>query len=119
MMPIMVRTPPADKARSRIAANEGEMNAADRIRGRLTEAFTPSELQVIDESDRHKGHAGARPEGETHFRVRIVAEAFRGKNRVETHRLVNAALGAEFAGGLHALAIEAKAPAEKRIANSE
>ena len=94
------------------------MNAADRIRGRLTEAFAPSELQVIDESDRHKGHAGARPEGETHFRVRIVAEAFRGKNRVETHRLVNAALGAEFAGGLHALAIEAKASA-KRIAHSE
>jgi BolA protein len=87
------------------------MNAADRIRGRLTEAFSPTELQVIDESDRHKGHAGARPEGETHFRVRIVAEAFRGRNRVETHRMINAALGAEFARRLHALAIEAKAPA--------
>ena len=87
------------------------MNAADRIRGRLTEAFAPTELQVIDESDRHKGHAGARPGGETHFRVRIIAEAFRGKGRVETHRLVNAALAAEFAAGLHALAIEAKAPA--------
>jgi BolA protein len=48
-----------------------------------------------------------------------VAEGFRGKNRVERHRLVNAALGSEFAGGLHALAIEAKAPAEKRIGNSE
>jgi BolA family transcriptional regulator, general stress-responsive regulator len=88
------------------------MNAADRIRGRLTEAFSPTELQVIDESDRHKGHAGHRPEGETHFRVRIVAEAFRGRNRVATHRLINAALGEEFARGLHALAIEAKAPAE-------
>src|SRR2546429_8634421 len=88
------------------------MNAADRIRGRLTEAFSPSALQVIDESDRHKGHAGARPEGETHFRVRIVAQAFRGKSRVEAHRLVNAALGEEFARGLHALAIEAKAAAE-------
>ena len=87
------------------------MNAADRIRGRLTEAFSPTELQVIDESDQHKGHAGVGPEGETHFRVRIVAEAFRGKARVETHRLVNAALDAEFARGLHALTIEAKAPA--------
>jgi BolA family transcriptional regulator, general stress-responsive regulator len=87
------------------------MNATDRIRGRLTEAFAPSELQVVDESDRHKGHAGARPEGETHFRVRIVAHAFRGKSRVEAHRMVNAALGAEFARGLHALAIEAWAPA--------
>jgi len=88
------------------------MSAADRIRARLTEAFAPSDLQVIDESDRHKGHAGARPGGETHFRVRIVAEAFRGKSRVEAHRLINEALGAEFTRGLHALAIEAKAPAK-------
>ena len=88
------------------------MNAADRIRGRLTEAFSPTELQVIDESGQHKGHAGVRPEGETHFRVRIVAETFRGKNRVETHRMINAALGDEFARGLHALAIEATAPAK-------
>jgi BolA family transcriptional regulator, general stress-responsive regulator len=87
------------------------MNATDRIRGRLTEALAPFELQVVDESDRHKGHAGSRPEGETHFRVRIVAEAFRGKSRVEAHRMINAALSAEFVRGLHALAIEARAPA--------
>ena len=86
------------------------MKAADRIRGRLTEAFSPSELEVIDESDQHKGHAGARPDGETHFRVRVVADAFRDKSRVETHLMINAALEAEFARGLHALAIEAKAP---------
>src|SRR4051794_23493908 len=92
--PIMVATPPADKARDqRSTRREGEMNATDRIRGRLTEAFSPTELQVIDESDQHKGHAGVGPEGETHFRVRIVAEAFQGKGRVEAHRLVNAALG--------------------------
>jgi BolA family transcriptional regulator, general stress-responsive regulator len=65
---------------------------------------------VVDESDRHKGHAGARPGGETHFRVRITAEAFRGKGRVDAHRLIYAALGGEIAGGLHALAIDAKAP---------
>ena len=66
---------------------------------------------MVDESHLHKGHAGHRPEGETHFRVRIAAEAFRGvSSRVEAHRLVNAALADEFARGLHALAIEAKAP---------
>ena len=65
---------------------------------------------MVDESDLHKGHAGHRPEGETHFRVRIVAEAFRDRSRVETHRLVNAALKQEFDRGVHALAIEAKAP---------
>ena len=86
------------------------MSAADRIRARLTEAFAPAELQVIDESSRHKGHAGARPEGETHFRVQIVAEAFRSKTRVDAHRMINEALATEFAGGLHALAIEAAAP---------
>ena len=95
------------------------MNAADRIRARLTEVFAPTELQVIDESDRHKGHAGARPEGETHFRVQIVAEAFRGKSRVEVHRMINEAVGAEFAHGLHALAIEAKAPVAGEKRNSK
>ena len=86
------------------------MSAADRIRARLTEAFAPAELQVIDESSRHKGHSGARPEGETHFRVQIVAEAFRSKTRVDAHRMINEALATEFAGGLHALAIKAAAP---------
>ena len=77
----------------------------------LTEAFAPVALEVVDESDRHKGHAGARPGGESHFRIRITAERFRGKNRVEIHRLVYAALADEIADGVHALAIEAKAPA--------
>jgi BolA protein len=86
------------------------MQAADRIRAALTAAFSPIALEVVDESDRHKGHAGARPEGETHFRIRITAAAFRGKGRVETHRLVYAALADEIKAGLHALAIEATAP---------
>jgi BolA family transcriptional regulator, general stress-responsive regulator len=86
------------------------MSAVERITRTLTEAFRPTDIQVVDESHLHKGHAGHRPEGDTHFRVRIAAEAFRGKSRVETHRLVNAALAGEFARGLHALAIEAKAP---------
>jgi BolA family transcriptional regulator, general stress-responsive regulator len=76
----------------------------------LTEAFAPVALEVVDESDRHKGHAGARPGGGTHFRVRITAVAFRGKGRLEAHRLVYAALAQEIADGVHALAIEARAP---------
>jgi BolA protein len=82
----------------------------ERITRTLTEAFRPVSLEVVDESDRHKGHAGARPGGESHFRIRITAEAFRGMNRVAMHRAVNEALAREFDAGLHALAIEAKAP---------
>jgi BolA protein len=84
------------------------VSAQDRITLRLTEAFAPVDLQVVDESHLHKGHAGHRPEGETHFRIRIAARAFAGKSRVETHRMINAALADELAAGLHALAIEAK-----------
>ena len=80
------------------------------ITKKLTEAFTPESLDVTDESHLHEGHAGHRPGGETHFRVRIVSEAFRGRSRVDTHRLINAALKQELEGGVHALAIEAKAP---------
>ena len=82
----------------------------ERITRTLTEAFRPAQIDVVDESHLHKGHAGHRPEGETHFRVRIVSEAFRGRSRVDTHRLINAALKQELEGGVHALAIEAKAP---------
>jgi BolA family transcriptional regulator, general stress-responsive regulator len=88
------------------------MTVADRIRATLTEAFAPLALEVVDESERHKGHAGARPGGETHFRVKITARAFRGKTRVQSHRMIYAALEGEIARGVHALAIEAGAPAE-------
>jgi Stress-induced morphogen (activity unknown) len=81
----------------------------DRIVTALTERFAPEALDVIDESHRHEGHAGARPGGETHYRVKIVAPAFAGTTRLAAHRLVNDALADEFATGLHALAIEAKA----------
>jgi BolA protein len=90
--------------------NGNNMTVAERITRTLTEAFRPVDLKVVDESHLHKGHAGHRPGGESHFRVTIVAEAFRGRNRVETHRMVNAALAKEFEAGLHALAIIAKAP---------
>lgn len=81
------------------------------IAAKLTQRFVPSHLEVIDESHRHHGHSGARPGGESHFRVRIVAEAFRGKSRVERHRMVNEALAAELGERVHALAIEASPPA--------
>jgi BolA protein len=82
------------------------------ITEKLTEAFAPASLRVADESHQHAGHAGHRPGGETHFRVYIVAEAFRGKSRIERHRMINAALAKELAGSVHALAIHANAPGE-------
>ena len=88
------------------------MSTKDLITNKLTKAFAPQSLGVVDESHLHAGHAGHRPGGETHFRVTIVAEAFHGKNRVERHRMINAILAAELAGHVHALAIHASAPGE-------
>lgn len=88
------------------------MPTEELITRKLTEAFAPQSLRVVDESHEHQGHAGHRPGGETHFRIYIVAEAFRGKSRIDRHRMINAALSAELAGGVHALAIHAAAPGE-------
>ena len=84
----------------------------DRSAARLTAGLSPSALTVVDESHLHAGHAGARPGGETHFRVDIVSDGFVGKSRVDRHRLVNALLSAEFADGVHALAMRTRAPGE-------
>ena len=83
-----------------------------KIVARLKEALDPVALDVVDESDRHAGHAGAREGGGTHYRVRIVSAQFEHRSRVERHRLVYDLLGPEFAEGLHALALVAKAPGE-------
>jgi BolA family transcriptional regulator, general stress-responsive regulator len=88
------------------------MRTQDLITRKLTEAFAPESLSVVDESHQHEGHAGHRPGGQTHFRVYIVSEAFKGKSRVERHRMINAALAAELAGGIHAFALHATAPGE-------
>jgi BolA protein len=88
------------------------MSTRDLITDKLTKAFAPERLDVIDESHQHQGHAGHRPGGETHFKVYIVSEAFRGKTRVARHRMVNETLSSELAGGVHALAIQANAPGE-------
>jgi BolA family transcriptional regulator, general stress-responsive regulator len=85
---------------------------AERIAARLTEALEPSFLDVIDESGRHAGHAGALPGGGTHYRVRIVSAKFAGLSRIARHRFVYGLLPTEFADGLHALALDAKAPGE-------
>ena len=88
------------------------MATRDLITNKLTKAFAPQSLDVVEESHLHAGHAGHRPGGETHFRVTIVSEAFRGKSRVERHRMINATLAAELGGSVHALAIHASAPGE-------
>ena len=92
--------------------NSDGMRTADVITRKLTEAFAPQSLNVEDESHRHEGHAGHRPGGQTHFRVYIVSDAFEGKSRLERHRMINALLSDELAGGVHALAIHATAPGE-------
>jgi len=80
------------------------------ITEKLSKALMPHSLEVIDESHLHAGHAGARPEGETHFRVKIQSEVFQGKSLVQRHRLVNEVLAEELRGPVHALAISASAP---------
>jgi BolA family transcriptional regulator, general stress-responsive regulator len=90
----------------------GSMRTADLITQKLTEAFSPQSLNVVDESHQHEGHAGHRPGGQTHFRIYIVSEQFKGKTRLERHRLINGALSEELAGSVHALAIHAAAPGE-------
>jgi len=88
------------------------MRTRDLITEKLRNAFAPESLRVEDESHRHEGHTGSSPGGETHFRLYIVSEAFRGKSRLERHRMINTALAGELAGGVHALAIHAQAPGE-------
>jgi BolA protein len=88
------------------------MRTCDLITEKLRKAFAPESLRVEDESDQHAGHAGHRPGGETHYRVYIVSEAFRGKTRLQRHRMINNTLASELSGGVHALAIDAAAPGE-------
>jgi BolA protein len=92
------------------------MKVAAAIEEKLTSAFTPEELDIVDESGRHAGHAGASREdgsqGETHFHIRLVSTAFEGLGRVERQRRVYAVLKDELAGPVHALSLAALTPAE-------
>ena len=89
------------------------MSVAETMRTKLTAAFQPSELVIEDESDRHAGHSGARPGGETHFNIRIVSESFAGQLRVERHRRVYGILAQELGPNrVHALSLTTLTPAE-------
>lgn len=95
------------------------MSVEAAIRSKLQAAFAPVSLEVLNESHLHAGHhhdtshhAPFDGTGETHFRVKLVSESFAGKGRVDRHRAVNAALSEELKAGVHALAIEARAPGE-------
>jgi BolA protein len=88
------------------------MRTTDLLTKKLTAALTPESVTVVDESHQHEGHAGARPGGQTHFRVYIVSAAFKGKTRIDRHRMINAILSDDLAAGVHALAIHAAAPGE-------
>jgi BolA protein len=82
------------------------MSVRDQIAEKLSVKFTPTHLEVIDESEKHRGHGGYREGGETHFRVRIASPQFIGMPRVAQHRAVMETLDAELKSGVHALAIE-------------
>jgi BolA protein len=100
-------------------SGQNQIGTKERIKETLRAALAPIALEVIDESHKHAGHAHAvtRPgsangSGETHFLVKVVSAAFAGKSRIERHRTINSLLSGELAGGVHALAIDAKAPGE-------
>ncbi|MEO8715110.1 MAG: BolA family protein [Acetobacteraceae bacterium] len=93
--------------------NPLEANRAARLDAVLRAAFAPADLRIVDDSARHAGHSGARPGGETHYSVRIIADVFRGQSRVARSRAVHEVLAAEFAAGLHALSLTLRTPEEQ------
>lgn len=88
------------------------MTIAERIKKKLTQELVPLKLEVVDESAKHKGHAGWREGGETHFRVTVVSQAFEGMSRVDRQRMVYELLKQEMADRVHALALTTKTPSE-------
>jgi BolA protein len=88
------------------------MRVADRIHAKLTAGLQPTRLMIRDESHRHAGHAGARPEGETHFHVDVVAAIFAGESRIARQKRVYALLAEELAGPVHALGLTTLTPEE-------
>lgn len=91
------------------------MQIRSAIEKKLTQGLSPTRLAVTDDSARHAGHGGHRPEGETHFSIEIVSPAFAGKSRIERHRLVNALLAEELAGPVHALQLATLTPDEAGV----
>lgn len=87
-------------------------STAQRIEQKITDGLHPRRLLVRDDSHQHAGHAGARPGGESHFYVEVVADAFAGLGRVARQRLIHEVLADELAGGVHALQLRTLAPSE-------
>ncbi len=85
------------------------MRVAEEMRARLEATLAPTRLEIIDESERHRGHAGYQEGGQSHFRVKIAAPAFDGMSRIARHRAVHDALGPDLVGRIHALAIKIEA----------
>lgn len=82
------------------------MSKADKITQRLTDAFSPTEIDVRDDSERHRGHAGYQEGGESHYHVRLRSASFAGQSRIARHRAVHAALGADLVASIHALSLD-------------
>jgi BolA protein len=95
-----------------VCADAWLMTMAETMRRKLDAAFAPEALEILDDSARHEGHAGARPGGETHFLVRVVSRGFEGLSRVERQRRIHATLAEELKTRVHALSIEALTPHE-------
>jgi BolA protein len=91
------------------------MSVERDIKDKLTEAFAPEALEIVNDSHRHAGHAGSPGTGASHFTIKVVSAAFAGKSRLERHRMVNEVLAQELAGKIHALAIKALAPEEQSL----
>jgi stress-induced morphogen len=89
------------------------MRAEDSITQKLRDAFAPMALEVVNDSHRHAGHGGSPGTGESHFSIEVVSDRFKGKSRVERHRMVNEVLADELKGRIHALAIRALTPEER------
>ncbi len=86
------------------------MSRRMRIEEKLAQTFTIERLEVIDESESHRGHAGFQEGGESHFRVRLISADFIGQSRIARHRAVHAALGKDLMGEIHALALDLSTP---------
>lgn len=82
------------------------MRVEDEMREKLVAAFEPRLLEIEDESERHRGHAGYREGGQSHFKVSIASEVFGKMSRIERHRAVHGALGADLVGRIHALSLK-------------
>lgn len=82
------------------------MAVQEKIRSKLEEAFAPDLLDIVDESEMHRGHAGFQEGGESHFRIEIRADAFASMSRIEQHRAIHTALGADILQAIHALSLK-------------